>query len=308
MVNSRRTGPNVTDDRTRCLFACDHIGAIRCYRALFKSWGWHVDVLTRNPQNIESGEIGPLPLFICSAFDGEISWAHRLWMRAKWNCYKRFLQRWRWRLGEKRYIAFLHGLYRLRLIDERWYLFILVCPGNMRLRAAGLSPEARKALAHPAVAYLMKSVDVVVTSFHRGNFIDLADALHQIYGVKVIAISAHRFNQFKQERASNEKLKSDTRRLAATAGCVKAVCDEYDWHYERHYLGIDAHRLWARPSHIRPERVKAMDSDVVLLTPIRKSALGSHLQAAYKKRYDRKALKPNYILEEMDRQPRFDTP
>ena len=295
-------------ERPRALLISRHIGAISCYRALFSSWGWSVDVLGRAPMRNIHGWYRHLPLFIETTLDNDRRrnrW-RRSWLLGKWQLFHRLLIRSRHFYGETLYIALLNWLHHLRLIDDRWYLHGLLPDWNMR--ADGLSPEVRRALAHPAVARLMKSTDVVVTSYCLGHCVDLADALHQIYGVKVIAISAHRFNQFKQERAGNEKLKSDTRRLAATAGCVKAVCDEYDWHYERRYLGIDAHRLWARPFHIRPERVKAMDSDVVLLTPIRKSALGSRLQAACKRRYDQKALKPNYILEEMDRQPRFDTP
>ena len=204
----------------------------------------------------------------------------RWWRLFKWMGFHILLVRRRERLGERRYFACLNALSRLRLIDDRWYLHATLSLRWWKSRDIDLSPEMRRALRHPAVARLAAAADLVVVTYVVGLVVDLALALNDIHGLKSVAISYHRFNQGKSSRAANEQLKADTLRFVKREGCVKAVADDYDWHYEKHYLDIDAHRLWARPFHVRCERAPEANEAAALLTRTKNKAAVDDLLAA----------------------------
>lgn len=137
----------------------------------------------------------------------------------------------------------------MRLIDERFYLVLLCAIPEWRLRPRGLTPQMRHGLKYIAVRRLMTHYDIVITAYIP-HFIELASALHEIYGKRVIAISTHRYNQHKKDAISLHELNDCTKRLAQTPKAIKAVVDDYDYYYEQHYLGIIPQRLLVRPQYI----------------------------------------------------------
>ena len=293
----------------RCLLVSRHIGVVDCYHALFKKWGWQVDLLCRAPLRQVDGWYKNLPMFVKSALDENCGAGRRRWLLFKWIWFHRLVIRSRPRLGESVYVAALGALNRLGLIDDRWYLHALL--PDWRQRAMGLSPPVARALrSHPAVARIAEAADVIVTAYCLGCFIELAQLMNERYGLRAIAISCHRFNQFKNTRAANEQLKADARRFAEREGCVKAVADDYDWHYEKHYLGIDAHRLRARPFHIRRDRLKPPGADSVLMTVVRNDPfrpdayrVDEEFRRCYRRRRER-GRPPRYRFEYLG-EPRF---
>ena len=272
-----------------------HIGALQCYKALFERRGWRVDmigaplgddmhwdvwrVVVDAPSSTRRARV----IHYLRVSVGMARGWRRRWRLFKWICFHVLLMHRRDHLGERRYFACLNALSRLRLIDDRWYLHATVY-ATMKLQRKScnkeLSPEMRQALRHPAVARLAAAADLVVVTYVVGRVVDLALALNDIHGLKSVAISYHRFNQGKSSRVANEQLKADMRRFAAQEGCVKAVADDYDWHYEKHYLDIDAHRLWARPFHVRCERAPEANEAAALLTRTKNKAAVDDLLAA----------------------------
>ena len=291
-----------------------HAGALHCYKALFENRGWRVivisaplsdDLYLHGAECIDNMKsAAPKPKlargvhYLRGSLDLVRGRRHR-WRLFKWIWFHVLLINRREHLGERRYFARLNALSRLRLIDDGWYLHAALCVSRRVSRDAGLSPTTRQALRHPAVARLAAAADASVTTYARGYFIDLACEMRDIHGLKSIAISCHRFNQGKSSRAANDKLKADARRFAAQEGCVKAVADDYDWHYVKHYLDLDAAKLLARPFHIRAERVTAAEEDAALLVTTKNKAVVDDLLAA------RRASSSRWRLDVQERMPRF---
>ena len=273
-----------------------HIGALQCYKALFENRGWRVDMIaTPSGDDLHldvwriivdapsSTRRARVIHYLRRSVGMARGWRRR-WRLFKWICFHVLLMHRREHLGERRYFACLNALNRLRLIDDRWYLHAALMLQHQhkrwKSRNIDLSPETRQALRHPAVARLAAKTDLVVVTYVVGRVVDLALALNDIHGLKSVAISYHRFNQGKSSRAANEQLKADTLRFVKREGCVKAVADDYDWHYEKHYLDIDAHRLWARPFHVRCERAPEANEAAALLTRTKNKAAVDDLLAA----------------------------
>lgn len=122
----------------------------------------------------------------------------------------------------------------------------------------------RHGLKYIAVKRLMARYDIVIIGYSP-HFAELAAAFHEIYGIRVIAISSHRYNQHKKHAASLAKLNECVKHLAQIPQAVKAVAGEYDYDYERYYLNINPHCLFARPGHVRPGVIETPRDNIILM-------------------------------------------
>ncbi len=251
---------STTAPKVRCCFISSHIGSIQCQESLFARWGWQTDVFARF---IHKKINHSLPYFI-ETDNIRRSRRQRLRLLRKWKLFSSLLLRKRSRYGEKNYVRILKLCYALRIIDERWYLVLLCSLPEWRLRPYGLTPPMRRGLEYIAVKRLMARYDVVITGY-APHFVELAAALGEMYDKRVVAISSHRYDQHKKDAPSLAKLDDCAKRLARMPKAIKAVNDDYDCHYEQHYLGITPHRLAARPMHVRPGIVSAAQDDTILL-------------------------------------------
>lgn len=271
----------------KCIHISYHIGCRQCYGALFSRWGWNIISVT-NPVN---------PWLVHAIKINKPGRLQQYYLRLKWGFITRILIFRRHIYGEKNYILLIRLCYSMRFINKEDYLGLLF---TLRWgRHTGLSQPMRQALKHKAVRRLMNDCDLVVVSYSHVT-VELAAALHEIYGVRVIAISAHRYDQHKNNINTLKKVNESVLYLDREQQAIAAVSEEYDYDYERHYLNITPRRLYGRPFFIRPG-IESPQDNIVVQFPIRfDSFKNREFTQGYNEYCQKHDIKPGYHIRTLE--------
>ena len=141
-----------------------------------------------------------------------------------------------------------------------------------------------------------RDVDYIATSFPP-RLAQLARIFADIFNLRLIILSGHRFNLRVNSSVENESIKKDLLETHQNPRHIFASASFYDSIYTQHYLNIKPEPLYNFSFHIT-QKIERPDNNIVLLGPINahRSGVARSIGPAYAQFCDSNSLTPKFTF------------
>ena len=170
------------------------------------------------------------------------------------------------------------------LKDEDYIAAVIFISFRYLQRDVSLTPQQLERFSqlysnHPVFKRFFSNIDHIATSYIP-RLAHIAKVFADIFNLRLIILSGHRFNVPANSHTENELIKKTIRETHQNPKHIFASASLYDSMYAKHYLNIEPEPLFNFSFHIN-QKIEKPDNNIILLGPTH-----AHLQPQARQRQE----------------------